>query len=211
LPGPLATFVARGRDKALDQYLLALAWASGGDHDVRKHSLVWARACGYPADSSGQSAVSRGWAFAQALNLVRVERVARLANVTMLKEDGSGNGYHGPGQKKADKETWLKLPFAYWTGRYYETLDLPAKAMLLIALDLPRRFPLPANRVPDWYGISASTAERGLHQLRSRGVLKRERVQKAAPLAPEGYTLVNYYTLQQPFGSGKSSASDSPR
>src|SRR4051794_15549505 len=41
-PGPLAELVRRGREPALDQYLLLVAWASGGAHDVRRPAILWA-------------------------------------------------------------------------------------------------------------------------------------------------------------------------
>jgi len=121
--------------------------------------------------------------------------------VTLLREDGSGAPYAHPGEGSGSgkRDPYLQLPFAYWLDGYYDRLQLPAKAMLLIALSLPRRFPLPAERAPDWYGISASTAERGLRELRNEGLLRTEREAKSAPLAPEGYTLVNFYTLNPPF------------
>jgi len=87
-------------------------------------------------------------------------------------------------------------------------LSLPAKAMLLIALSLPARFPLPAERAPNWYGISETTARRGFRELRQKGLITVDKEYKEAPLAPMGYTAVNFYTLQAPFS--KSSPATEP-
>lgn len=196
-PGPLATFVRRGRESALNQFLLLLAWASAAPFDVRRDSRVWARAVGLAADASGRAAVSRNWQFVAEQNLIEVARKGRLANVRLLREDGSGEDYTHPGATSA---SYLRLPFAYWTDGHHSSLSLPGKALLLIALSLPDDFSLPPERGADWYGISPSTVERGLRELRHADLLRARRVRKSAPLAPEGYTFVNLYTLAAPYG-----------
>jgi hypothetical protein len=150
-----------------------------------------------PADASGRAAVSRNWRFLKDLDLIDVERGGRLARVTLLREDGSGRKYVHPAESK---ESYLQLPFAYWFDGFHEELTLPGKAMLLIALSLRDGFTLPARRVPEWYGLSAATAERGLRDLRQADLLKVERKAREAPLAPDGWTWVNLYTLKKPFG-----------
>ena len=72
--------------------------------------------------------------------------------------------------------------------------------MLIIARTMGNRFRLPLESVSDWYGISADSALRGLHGLKGHGVLSVEKHYKSAPLAPEGYTAENLYTLKEPFG-----------
>ena len=72
--------------------------------------------------------------------------------------------------------------------------------MLLIARTLGDGFRLPQESVPDWYGISADSASRGLHGLEAHGLLSIEKRYKEAPLTPQGYTAENHYTLQPPFG-----------
>ena len=72
--------------------------------------------------------------------------------------------------------------------------------MLIIARSLGNRFRLPLESAPDWYGISAASALRGLHGLKDHGLLHVEKHYKEAPLAPAGYTAENLYTLQDPFG-----------
>ena len=69
-----------------------------------------------------------------------------------------------------------------------------------IALSLNDEFRLPAEDMPDWYGISADTASRGLKGLIGHGLLDIKKHYKSAPLSPVGYTADHLYTLQQPFG-----------
>jgi DNA-binding transcriptional ArsR family regulator len=126
-----------------------------------------------------------------------MERKGRLANVRLRREDGGGQDYVHP---SATSSPYLRLPFDYWNNGYYGSLSLPGKALLLIALTLQDDFSLPPERGPAWYGISPSTVERGLRELRRADLLNARRVRKSAPLAPEGYTFVNLYTLAAPFG-----------
>lgn len=120
----------------------------------------------------------------------------------MLKEDGSGDEYEPPGQAK---EPYLQFPKAFWRDgphgdRWYRVLNLPEVTMLLIARSLSDDFRLPAEDLPDWYGISADTASRGLRGLIDHGLLTVQKHFKVAPLSPAGYTGENLYTLQKPFG-----------
>ena len=125
----------------------------------------------------------------------------RLADVTLLCEDGSGNTYVHPAKAG---DNYFQLPFAYWLNeeeQWCSTLGLPAKAMLLVSLSLRPGFVLPVEKAPAWYGISADTAQRGLSLLVERGVLQRVRTYKKAPLAPAGFTYDSRYTLQGEFYS----------
>lgn len=83
----------------------------------------------------------------------------------------------------------------------------------MIALSNLDAFPLPAERGPDYYRVSADTLLRGQRGLRERGLLKVERNIIKAPLAPEGVTAENLSTLQPPFGphGKKSKAASRPR
>lgn len=218
-PGPLATFVKRSREGALDQFLFAHAIASQADDqteafDVRLHAAVWARAAGgYVDPKSGEvaesdlHAVSRNWRFLAELKLVRTERVKRLARVTLRADDGSDEPYRHiaegrRGQKLAegDSSGYLRLPYAYWRNGWYLKLDLVGKVMLLIALSAGDGFPLPTNKGPDWYGVSPATIERGLRQLRDLGLLHREKHRRVENESPVGFADLWYYELRPPFG-----------
>ncbi len=200
-PGPLADFVRRHDDRALDLYLLLRAVASGGDWEVGESSLIWARCLDLGSADTARSAISKTWRRLEDMNLVTRTRSRRRAIVTPLREDGSGKRYTHPGAGKR-RQPYMKLPFAYWTApeSWHRQFDLPTKAMLLIALSLEDNFILPYDRAKAWYGISADTAERGLRALRRAELLSARSQYEEAPLSPLGYTERLYYTLRPPFG-----------
>ena len=205
-PGPLASFVTAGDRTALLLYFLALTKASKKPWDVALHSAVWARALGLP-EPTGHTArgrVSKAWTRLVDRKLVVRSRRNRTAQFTLLLEDGSGGPYTRPSGKSS---RFIKVPHALWTdgptdssSRWFEDLSLPELIFLIIALSNLDSFPLPVERGPDYYGISADTLYRGYRGLRGKGLLKVHRKRVIAPLAPEGYTYENRYTLQPPFG-----------
>ena len=202
-PGPLKALVASRGRRTLVLYLLAMAKASSKPWDTSLPSPVWARALGIknPQSEAAGVAISRTWQRLADQNLVRRDRDGRITRIQLLKEDGSGDEYLPPGQVG---DRYLQLSNALWaTGpgdtRWYRALSLPEIAMLLIALSLRNPFRLPSKRVPDWYGISAATAARGLGGLVDHGLLTMEKQSIKAPLSPAGYTAANLYTLQHPF------------
>lgn len=219
LPGPLSKFVKRGRETALEQYLLLHAIASGEKEgfDVRLGAATWARAIGgYFNQETGKMepaalhAVSRNWKFLRDIELIRTERVGRQVRAHLLADDGSGEPYRhiaaGMKGKKLNGPGYLQLPYEYWQERWHEKLALPGKAMLLIALYQGDGFTLPYNKLPDWYGISPATGERGLRELREKGLLHRERHRRPEPESPVGFSDVYHYQLLPPFGpKGKDS------
>jgi DNA-binding transcriptional ArsR family regulator len=189
--------------------LLAHAWASGGDFDLTKHPSVWVRALGLSDDQAGRRTVLRNWKALAELKLVTVERSGRWMKVTLLAEDGSERPYRHPGEKDA-REDYFQLPYAYWRDELHARLKVPGKTVLLISLTLGDWFWLPPRHAGGWYGVSASTIERGLRELRREGVLEARSHFKKAPLAPEGYTRELYYRLKPPFGPKGTLAGGAP-
>lgn len=203
-PGPLAEFVRTGDRRGLILYLLALTKASSAPWDTALPAAVWARALGMdlPRSNTATSTISKTWRRIEDRGLISRDRRKRMSKVTLLREDGSGRPYTHPG---SDRERHLKIPHGFWlegppSQRWFRLLDLPEMAMLLISLSRLDDFRLPFESAPEWYGISADTASRGLHGLESRGLLRIDKSFKKAPLAPAGYTTENRYTLQRPFG-----------
>jgi hypothetical protein len=214
-PGPLSAFVRRGRETALDQYLLLHAIASNNDEgqfDVRLPAPTWARAIGgyFNPDTgvvepAALHAVSRNWRLLRELGLVDGERVGRRARVWLLADDGSGDPYEHPGEGAEGKTLddgpgYIQLPYAYWYDRCHEHLSLAAKSVLLIAMAAGDGFALPYAKFPEWYGVSASTGERGLIELRERGLLHREQHRRPDTESPVGFSDVYHYELLPPFG-----------
>ena len=201
--GPLHHIVRNSDDQALDTFLLhrtlvsAEPWTSGPIDAV-----IWARMLGAETDRDhGAALVSRIWRrLDEKYHLISRARVGRKAVYTSMREDGSGEPYTAPTGR--DGDNYFGLPFAYWTDEqaWYRTLSLPAKAMLLVGSTLKPGFILPGERVPEWYGISESTAQRGLHELREVGLLNRSISYKSTPLEKVPLTEVHHYTLVPPFG-----------
>jgi hypothetical protein len=205
LPGPLASFVTSGDHRGLLLYLLALTRGTRQDPwDVALPSAVWARALDVPLPTtkSASSAISKAWLRIERRGLIKRSRAGRTAKVTLLREDGSGADYTHP----ANEGGYFKVPHALWLEgpqhdklHWYEVLDLPAIAMLLVACSHQSGFSLPVERAPDWYGFSADTAHRGFGTLTQLGAIDVTKSYKKAPLSPLGYTFENRYTLVAPF------------
>ena len=201
-PGPLAAFVAAGDRTALLLYFLALTKASQSPWDVSLHSAVWARAIGLPDPLSGtaRGRISKAWTRLVDRRLVTRARRNRLATFTLLCEDGSGDEYTRP------KASFVNVPHGLWTTgpskspRWFEALTLPELTFLIIGLSNLDEFPLPVERGPDYYGISADTLQRGSTGLRRHRLLTVRRQRITAPLAPQGVSWENRYTLKPPFG-----------
>lgn len=193
--GPVASFVRERRARTLDLYLLAHAVASASPYDARFPAVVWARALNVANYPSAGSMVSKQWSWLERQRLVSSQRVGRLREITLLREDGSGRPYVHPGREG----NYFKLPYAYWEGNFHNRMGLPAKAVLLIALSLQDDFLLPSKQGAKWYGLSRETVRKGLRTLRLLGILDMREQQKKAPLAPLGFTLERRYTLREPF------------
>jgi hypothetical protein len=194
-PGPLASFVRQRRMRSLDLYLLAHAVASKSPFDARFPSAVWARALGDSRERGSAAMVSKQWSWLEVQSLVSSRRVGRLREITLLKEDGSGDPYIHP----TSEGNYFKLPYAYWKGNFHNRMGLPAKAVLLVSLSLQDDFLLPTERGAAWYGLSRDTVRKGLRTLRLLGLLSFREVRKNAPLAPRGFTFERRYRLRDPF------------
>ena len=204
-PGPLAAFVTGRDERGLDALLLAIGMASAPPHNIRLDGAfagIWsmAAAIGLPRSKQGVAAMSKVLARLEARRfLVRGRNEKGERAIRLLKEDGSGEPYVHP-FKATPHENYFKLPFSYWLDDYDERLTLASKAVLLIALSLPKWFILPGSQVKRWYGISADTLQRGLDGLLREELIRRSKEYKTAPLAPLGFTEQWRYRLLPPFG-----------
>lgn len=199
-PGPLSKFVHQHHERALRQYLLLHAVTSAGDWGAAYPSQVWAR--GLRLDDhllSSRNAVSRNWAWLERAKLVRRSRRGRVAKIYLLYDDGSGDPYCHPHDRNP-QERYLTLPYAFWRQGWDGKLGLAGIAVLLILLhEKPGYVPLNGEKVPQWYGISTSTFEKGVQELRRNDLLERRRDQIEAPLSALGHTFVYRYRLRDAF------------
>jgi hypothetical protein len=211
----LSKLVKSRSDKTLDAFLLIHALASSSKpYDVWYPAQSWARALGL--DSSTGASTDDGMPAAKAawsktvgklvdMKLIRRQRGAKnKMSYVLANESGDGTDYTRPLDRQDGG--WFTLPHIYWTGDYYRTLDLPAKAMLLIALSLKNTFTLPAARVPEWYGISESTAKRGFKQLEEAHIITWEQSWRADPRSPTGWAEERTYRLLSPWTQSERAA-----
>lgn len=198
--GPLHQLLRHHDERALDLYLLQRYCASSEPWDVRRDARIWARALGLPTPAdNGASAVSKVWArLDDTYRLVKRERSGRLSRVTALDESGDRSEYHYPSGRGPGR--YFKLSAAFWLddARWYRTLSLRAKVMLLVASTLKPRFALPVDQIPAWYGISIESGSKGLRELEARGLLRIEKQRRDDLLSPEGYVIEHRHTLLEP-------------
>jgi hypothetical protein len=69
---------------------------------------------------------------------------------------------------------------------------------------------LPYAKFPDWYGVSASTGERGLTELREHSLLHREQHRRPDTESPVGFSDVYHYELFPPFGPRNALSKSAP-
>lgn len=204
--GPLSVFVRHGDLRGLRAFLFLHAIISSGEGDNGWSTTlplpVWARVFDTTLTAEPSSAATAATKILTRLadhQLIERRQVGRprQITVTLLRPDGSGAAYTRPGS--GNRDPFLKLSNVYWTEGWHQRLDLPATAMLLVALHEKPGFQLVTEKMPVWYGWSADTAERGLKRLQDLGLLLVTKRTKKAPLAPAGVTTVNVYTLDESF------------
>ncbi|RPK32105.1 hypothetical protein EES40_36835 [Streptomyces sp. ADI93-02] len=174
-PGPFAKMLRS--NERLDLFLLIHCVTARADWGVAHRSETWGRAAGisFATNGTASAAVSRHLHKLKELKLISTEPYGRMTKITKLLEDGSGDPYTLPsGDKEGSrKSTYFKVPFAYWEQRYYRSLSMPAKAMLLILMS--QRSPSfvlhKAREYALWYGVSPSTVGRGIEELKKRRLL----------------------------------------
>lgn len=166
--GPMASLIS---DPAtLDVYLLIHALASSRvPYDARYQSAAWAIMAGFTINSELTGAKSR-WSRAitklSKLGLIRREGAGRSVRYFLLHESGNGDPYTRP--KTVDDGRWFTVPYTYWLDGWDQKLGAAEKLVLMVALSSKRDFELPYYRAAAWYGISESSAKRGLTRLAGR-------------------------------------------
>lgn len=186
---------------ALDAYLLLHALASSSETHVAAYpAATWVQLVRLDETASFEAGKSR-WSKVvtklASLHLIERERKGNEMQYKLLDEAGTGEEYTRP--KKAGDGHWLRLPYSYWLDEYDALLSHPEKLMLVIALDQRDDFLLPFNQAANWYGVSESTARRGLRGLEDRELLTKTSSFIPSPRSPNGWAEEFRYTLQGPF------------
>jgi hypothetical protein len=205
--GPLQEFVANGDRRGLRAYLMVVAATSAANEDgwsTTLDSLVWARLLDAEETASPAGARTAAWRTLgrlqdrRLITRSRSSRSNRHITVTLLREDGLGAPYTHPalGAPENPADWYLRLPVTFWTRGFDAQLTLPGLAMLLTVAREKPWSSFPAERMPDWYGWSADTAERGLHDLLALKLAERREAYRRTPLSPTGSTLTYQYRLK---------------
>lgn len=201
-PGKLGPFVNNGDKRGLLAYLFLLSIISSGSGpdgwSTTLPSRTWARALGTDlgvTDAAAiTNAVTKVFRRLDTRGLIKRETVTtprgdRQVRVSLLSIDGSGSVYARP------TSHFFQLHRRFWDDGWHEKLGLPAIAMLLVLLKEKPWVPLPTERMPDWYGWSADTADRGFSQLLQEQLAEKRLVAKKEPLSPTGLTRTAHYNL----------------
>lgn len=200
IPGVLGTLVKSHNERALDLYLLHRLCAVSDPWDVKKPSILWARALGLSMEGSNPNyasdTVSKLWGKLVDVKLVERTRESRMAKITTLHENGQGVPYT---QLRPHKDAYFNLPLEYWSEDWYRTLSFAAKATLLITSSLQPGFYLPQEFAPKWYGVSADTLNTGLGELKGFDLLDYGSFAREDWGTVEVTVMERRYTLQPPF------------
>ena len=146
--------------------------------------------------------LSHAWSVLEENQLVTRELDHRLKKVTPLNETGSGVEYHRP--NGASGSEYFVLPHEFWALELHATLTWPALAVLLILLKESGGRPyaeLAVDRAQRYYGISRTTAEDGLSELRREGLLVSSMRWVQDPDAAEGRRQTSLHALADPFST----------
>jgi hypothetical protein len=204
-PGPLHKFK---RSNYLDAFLWIHTLASAKEpYEATYPAIAWARSLGLDEDTGSgdeDNATAKGqWSKITRrlvdMNLITRHRTGRAVRYELLNESGDASEYVRP--KKVSDGTWLTLPDAYWLQGHYLDLTFPAKVMLLIALSSKPGFTLPFERVPEWYGVSRSTAQRGFAELHAKGIITFSQDWRFDPKNPRTWSEERSYTLLGPYSA----------
>jgi hypothetical protein len=205
-PGTL--FQLSRNHRAAILYLAVLAnwpWLSREDMPLPADS--WIRFL--TADDSAAltwtpQSLSHAWGVLEELNLIERPRKGRLKDVRPLREDGSGEEYTSP--TGTNRDHYLILPNEFWTRQLHGTLSWPALSVLLILLKETGgkpTAPLAIDRAQPWYGISRTTAEQGLAELRGLGIVTSAMRQVKDPDAVGGRRQTSLHRLDGDFSMSR--------
>lgn len=206
----LGNMLHNRKHRALLLYILLLtAWPWLKDRREPLEASVWIRVLDSKDVSSAEkgttwstSTLSRAWSDLKKMNLVTTQREGRQLRVSPRREDGNAE-YEIPGGRRDRWNAYFTLPDDFWNEGWFARLSLPALVMLLVIAKETNQ----KNEVwfayancPDWYGVSSKSAQKGVEELISHGLLHVRKELKKAPLSPTGHTTRSHYSLTGNFG-----------
>lgn len=179
----------RGGEVRLKLYLSILWVGASYPHDVTFPARTWAELLGLPSPTShGARRVREAIDFlVESSLLAETRRPGLPTELTLLREDRSGNKYTVPGaasaQAKArgrglESHRYVRLSSAFWSRGWIAVLTVPGLVALLTLL-VEQRGPEPSpvwlapDVAVDRYAISNQTRYRGLKELQQYGLVSR--------------------------------------
>ncbi|WP_144723469.1 ArsR family transcriptional regulator [Cellulosimicrobium sp. TH-20] len=202
--------MAERKHRALVLYLLLLgAWPEIENRIANDRApleaKVWVRALASSRTKAltwSPSTLSRAWTELEDMKLVTRERRGRLVHVRPRREDGQED-YTPPRGRSGHEHAYFVLPDAFWNDEVFADLGLAALAMfLLIAKETngTKETHLTYAQIESWYGIRQRTAQKGIAELLTRGLVYVRRERVPAPLSGVGYTIAQHYSLTGEYG-----------
>lgn len=200
----LPTFARNHRAAVL--YLAVLTnwtWLSRSDETLPADTWIRFLSSGKPgALTWTPQSLSHAWKTLEEANLVSRELDHRMKKVVPLNENGKGDAYERP--KGDRKDPYFVFPHEFWSDEHHATLGWPALAVLLILLKESNGrdwAELSVDRAQKYYGISRTTAEEGLSELRKLGLLVSTTRYVVDHDAAEGRRLTSLHVLQEPYST----------
>jgi hypothetical protein len=200
-PGTLSQFGRNHRAAVL--YLALLTnWPWLVRETIPRASGAWIRFLS--SDLPGaltwtEQSLSHAWKTLEGMGLIARPRQGRLLNVQPRREDGKAD-YVTPTGKNSD--LYFVVPDQFWLDELHATLSWPALAVLLVLLKETggrESAELRVDRADQYYGISRTTVESGLTELRKRHLLSsRDRFVKDVDTG-DGRRRASIHTLLGPF------------
>lgn len=169
-----------GRGGALRiSLLLTLIWINARPpYSTTRVSAYWAELLGRDDPrGDGARAVRDALHELADRDFIEIRSYGARTTITLRNETAplDENGVPAPYELPYGKDTYLKVPKAFWSGGLAGDLSGAGVAMYLCALALTRsddpEFFISAGHFEDRYGISRSSRKRGLAELVERGVL----------------------------------------
>lgn len=204
--------VQNRRQRELVLYLLILTcWPWLHKREKPIAAQVWVRALTSTHKNAltwSPSSLSRAWRALEKQGLIERERVGQGVRITLCREDGvsgeeQGSLFYSPPTGQRDRRnTYFILPDLFWHDELFAKLTLPGLAMfLVIAKETSQNDEawLSLKDMPEWYGISQKSAQKGIRNLDDLGLVSQRRTSVSAPLSPVGYTTRVHYRLVNDF------------
>jgi hypothetical protein len=199
----LARFCRNRKRRALVLYLLLLTLWDPERDPFR--SEVWLRILDVAGGKHtwSKSSLSSAWTTLIDMGLATRKRTRRMADVVPLREDGVTE--YEPPDGNSVINRYFALPGAFWTEKWFDELSLPGICVLLVLLketnDEESEIHLTYQQFDDWYGISASSAQKGLNELADAGLVSVRRQKVKADFATEGFTMHLHFELNGAFST----------